>query len=711
MFNNPSAVWASSKGPSRKILELARDLKSKSGKDPLYIPWRMAPTGGDFSTTTGELMLGYAAANMTKTTKKALDKAMRGYRTTGSVSKGKRVNAGLKIEGWKGIDDPSSVEVWRNTPDPVRKELINMMDVEFRNKGGLSIGAARLINADPTQLTARDAGLQNVGRIFADIDIFESDHPSYPYAVPGTGLGVLRKAGAATAFDLLPEARFGDAQKKVKDPANPTAREIRSLQNPARSGTITEDILRRMEARGVDVNSITGMTGGALTFTLLSAGLVTPQEVEAGALKEFGEQMLKADRMDEAKEQGFDFDNVMYHASKQDIDEFVPGYDDGLVFLTPNKEFANNWLGKGKFKERQGGTGAIEGVREEIKQFNEEAEEILRSLPEDQRSQYYEEVLRPKRQQLYQEEREADSAIYPVVTRAKKPFVPHKDYEVLEELFGKERMDSPFSEDLPQLRDGYRAGNYLMYENPEVVSFLKTKGYDSMFLKESTATKADIESPEYSTFAVFEPSDIRSINAKFDPAQKDSANILASAPPVLIPAGVGVGAATLTPETQAKLREMEGDAAAAELGLDALSAMYSPVAGGLAGLGQYTKDLPLRLAARLTGADRDTLEVMDKLSAAKARDLKQMVTEGLNYEPTTPAGREMSRKAQEGIAQLARPIVEAVQPPLTKTIEQIQDPDNVTPLGLLYRGGKYIYEDIFGEAEREAAKSAMDVAL
>ena len=166
--------------------------RSKSGKDPLYIPWRMAPSGGDFSTITGELMLGYAAANMTKATKKLLDKTIREYRTVGKKTDGKITGAGRKIEGWKGIDDPSSVQVWRNTPDAVRKELMyKVLDKQFRDKGGLSIGAARLINADPTQLVGRDAGIQNVGRIFADIDIFESDHPSYPFAVPGSGVGAV----------------------------------------------------------------------------------------------------------------------------------------------------------------------------------------------------------------------------------------------------------------------------------------------------------------------------------------------------------------------------------------------------------------------------------------------------------------------------------------------------------------------------------------
>ena len=1046
MFNNPSAVWASAEKPSREILELARELKSESGKDPLYIPWRMAPTGGDFSTTTGELMLGYAAANMTKSTKRALDKAIRDYRTKGSMVKGNRVGAGRKIEGWKGIDDPSSVQVWRNTPDAVRKELMNMMDVQFRNKGGLSIGAARLINADPKQLTARDAGIQNVGRIFADIDIFDSAHPSYPFAVPGGGVGVLENASAATVFDLLPKAKFGDAQKKVKDPANPTAQEIRALQMKPYGGTITEDILRRMEARGVDVNSIAGLTGGALTFTLLSAGLVTPQEVQAGALKEFADSMRKADEMGfktdqvlyhgstfdieefvpssntdndfgrgtyltispsdasrnyagegpdltnrintlsesiqeslegswswnaefwdnindpevfakieklvdefeenrdrgaleeaanlaaktilkgqnegviypvfvnnkdfaviggknrtvididqtqyyeaaeeeifrsdfdsdvayedalseyanelessdyesqladlvdslrysganeevvgqvidsaidgqidfteindiirnsynedfdtgellnngqimqdlltslgykgvvdntagqkfaslgsgsmhtivfpgnenlirsinakfdpakadspnilasappilapiggatilaatalsaqeaqaggvgslktaidksreqslkQAKEQGYDLDNVMYHASKQDIDEFVPGYDDGLVFLTPSKEFANNWLGKGRFKERQGGTGAIEGVKAEIKQLRKEADEIMESLPDDQASQYYREVFDPKMKQLLREEREADSAIYPVVTKAKKPFVPSKDFGVLEELFGEERFNAPFGSGFPTYKDALKDGNYLLYENKEVVDFLKAKGFDSMFLKESSGA----DEP-FTTLAVFEPSDIRSVNAKFDPKKKGSPKILASAP-----FAAGLGAMGAMQEARAATLQAEG--APFEVALDAATAIGAPIVGGLAGLAEFTQGLPRRIVGDLTGEE----------SAARIKALREGVSGALDYDPTSEIGREMSQKAQEGIAQLATPVVERLEPVVTGTVEQITDPQNVSPLGLLYQGGKYLYEDIFGEPEREAAKSAMDVAL
>ena len=464
MFNNPSGVWASAEQPSRQILELARELKSKSGKDPLYIPWRMAPSGGDFATTTGELMLGYAAANMTKATKKSLDKALRDYKTVGSIKDGKRVGAGVGFgKNWPGLDNPEAVEAWRNAPDALRKELMNMMDVQFRGKGGLSIGAARLINADPKQLTARDAGIQNVGRIFADIDIFDSAHPSYPFVVPGGGVGVLENASAATVFDLLPEARFGKAQKPVKDPANPTQQEIRALQMKPYGGTITEDILRRMEARGVDVNSIVGLTGGALTFTLLSAGLVTPQEVQAGALKEFVNTIPLADSVKKTKKKSSDFD----------------------------------------MQEAQAATRRAQGAPFEV---------------------------------------------------------------------------------------------------------------------------------------------------------------------------------------------------AADLG----SAIVAPIAGGIAGLDAYRKGL----VDRLRGRDISSEEL-----AELVRTAREERAAALDFEPFTPEGKELSERAQAGIASLLEPVVEAVTPLGQQFVEEVTRPDNVTPLGLLYQGGKYVYEDIFGDAEREAAKSLMDVAL
>ena len=50
MFDNPGLVWASGTNPVNQIMDAAR------GQRVNYMPWGMAPTGGDFATSTGETM-------------------------------------------------------------------------------------------------------------------------------------------------------------------------------------------------------------------------------------------------------------------------------------------------------------------------------------------------------------------------------------------------------------------------------------------------------------------------------------------------------------------------------------------------------------------------------------------------------------------------------------------------------------------------------
>ena len=250
--------------------------------------------------------------------------------------------------------------------------------------------------------------------------------------------------------------------------------------------------------------------------------------------------MDKASRMQRLQEQGYDLNNPYFHASKQDIDEMKPGYDDGLVFVTPDSEFANHWLGKGKFQERQGGTGSIEQLKKQKTILRAEHDEVMKSLSEADGQRYYDEVAWPQTRQLMTEINQADSAIYPLLSKTKKPFRPDQDYEVLEELYGKEHLDSPFSSEFKTYRDAMKDGNYILYENKEVVNFLKSKGYDSMFLKESHGS-----GNKFTTLAVFDSKDLRSTNAQFDPNKTDSRNILASGAPV---AAALLGAGALSPE-------------------------------------------------------------------------------------------------------------------------------------------------------------------
>jgi hypothetical protein len=223
MFNNPMA-WASAKAPSKKLLKEAQIIREATGQNPLYLPYRMAPSGGDFSGMTGESMLSFADTNMTKGTKKKLDRQIKEI-----------------IPDWLGVSNPASVAQFRGVSDSKRKKLKKMMDVQFRDEGGLSIGQARLAVADPRQLTAQEGGLMNVGEIFADQPLItQSGHPDYPFGVPGQGLGLLMED--VNVFQMLPNVVQA---RGIPDPMNPRASDLRALQMKPYAGVITEGLLRR----------------------------------------------------------------------------------------------------------------------------------------------------------------------------------------------------------------------------------------------------------------------------------------------------------------------------------------------------------------------------------------------------------------------------------------------------------------------------------
>lgn len=220
---NVGKVWESGKGPSSAIVQTARTAKDFSGKDPIYLPWRMAPTGSDFSPMTGETMLAHAQSVMGKKEKAAVDSLLKNY-----------------IPNWKGLDNPESFQQFGSAPTKARKAAQNAMDKLFRNEGGLGIGEARLAISDPTQINAPEGGLQNVGRIFSDQSIIRSGEGSrYPYGVPGEGLGTLDRD--INIAQLLPKWA---KERGIQDPTKPGATDMRSLQMKPYSGILSEEILK-----------------------------------------------------------------------------------------------------------------------------------------------------------------------------------------------------------------------------------------------------------------------------------------------------------------------------------------------------------------------------------------------------------------------------------------------------------------------------------
>lgn len=225
MFENPGMVWSSGKTPTKQIKELAEEIKVMTGENPLYLPWRMAPSGVDFAAMTGEAMLNYADASLSKSAKRQLDAELKAI-----------------IPNWAGVSNPKSVQQYQNAKASDRKKIQRGLDKNFREQGGLGLGEARLSVTDPRQYVAPDAGVQNVGRIFADKPLITaSGHPSYPIGVPGEGIGRIKEN--VNIFELLePVAKA----RNIPDPKAPRQTDVRALQMKPYYGRITADLLKKM---------------------------------------------------------------------------------------------------------------------------------------------------------------------------------------------------------------------------------------------------------------------------------------------------------------------------------------------------------------------------------------------------------------------------------------------------------------------------------
>jgi len=224
MFENPGMVWASGKIPVSLLQKMAAIAKKETGQDPLLLPYRMAPSGGDFAAMTGEAMLNYADVAMTPAVKREVNRKIKGI-----------------IPEWAGLGSEKGIEQYQRSSKAKRDAVRNMLDKNYRQAGGLNIGEARLSVTDPRQYAAADTGLQNVGVMYAgQPTIAQSGHPSYPFGVPGEGIGRLKED--IKAFELLPNFA---AARRIADPRKPNDQDYRSLMSP-RSGVVTSDILKRM---------------------------------------------------------------------------------------------------------------------------------------------------------------------------------------------------------------------------------------------------------------------------------------------------------------------------------------------------------------------------------------------------------------------------------------------------------------------------------
>ena len=265
---NPN-LWASGDKVVPDMVKAARELELEFGQPPVFMPWRMAPTGSDFAGMTGKTMLSYAAGNMPTTFKRELDGVMKLY-----------------IPDWKGVDNPASGAQFDALPDKTRKLIQRKLDKDFRNKGGTTLPQARLAIADESQLKAPVGGFKNVGLIDTSQEALSgAGNPTYPSALAGDYIGTLDTD--VTTFDLNParyaRARYPDGTFKEgpegKDFLSTKTEPRRSMEVNYYGGLLDDKLLRDLEDRGFKVKS--GVLPTLTTLGVAAQGLLGSEEADA----------------------------------------------------------------------------------------------------------------------------------------------------------------------------------------------------------------------------------------------------------------------------------------------------------------------------------------------------------------------------------------------------------------------------------------------
>ena len=223
-------VWAQGKGADTNLMNAAKRAREEYGVDPIIAPWRMAPTGSDFATMSGKTLMAYAASALPK------------YRIA-EVNKLIKKNI---IPKFKGIGTPEGMQQYYDAPAEIRKVLIQLLDRDFRNVGGLSKGEMRLAISDPKQLTGRDTGMMNVGEIDTSRPVNEvSAHTTYDRGIPGQGLGRLSEADQGLSiFDVMPEMR---KRRGLEMGQTPGPTDVYALMRSMPTGFIDEALLRALD--------------------------------------------------------------------------------------------------------------------------------------------------------------------------------------------------------------------------------------------------------------------------------------------------------------------------------------------------------------------------------------------------------------------------------------------------------------------------------
>jgi hypothetical protein len=191
------------------------------------------------------------------------------------------------------------------------------------------------------------------------------------------------------------------------------------------------------------------------------SGLLLNRDNESAQSKSNGLDMSKSARIKRAESMGFDTSTVLYHGSKNDINEFAPGRA-GVVFFSDDPSYSEMYGDK----------------------------------------------------------------LYPVFLSLKNPadLINNNEHkQIIIDAFNDAGGWEEFNEDVMEDRDNPNYDESIddMWEISDyVMHTLEDKGFDGVIQSE------DIGDNAYVATGVFNPKNIRSVNAAFDPSDSDSPNIM-----------------------------------------------------------------------------------------------------------------------------------------------------------------------------------------
>jgi hypothetical protein len=492
----------------------------------------------------------------------------------------------------------------------------------------------------------------------------------------------------------------------------------------------SDDIIQALKDSGIQIETYAddaqrlaarkkfGGTAFSVAGGITLVGLVPPEESYAAGPSSFIKmnKVVEDQRIKQAKDAGFDTDTVYYHGSDSDIEEFrMPSRDTGQtktvgtgVFMSSSPDVASSYA------------KSIDGAAVYPVYINKK--EFLKIRPELEGNSWA--------------SISTDGLVVEFPDGSTKPATEVFDLDSAstdtDELSRLARSQGHKGLIIEGIVDtGYGGAGEYRY----ATKYLQEKGYDvslpigstkeaydkisavpsevmnaaRLYAQEKLLSPADV-------VVSFEPKNIRSINAEFDPEKKDSPQILASAPFAAGAAGLGAAAVLSSEDAEAgglgvKSRRMPDDVAlkavpkkespglpslVGQLGLGAMSEIGGAILGGAAGVGEYLRGSRSPIPA----------------TAQSIRDANEGVSDyvGGLYD-AGPEAQQLGQEAVKGIAGIVGPTIDyAMEGPVMDERGLNVLPLIAKALNMSYEGWKEIY-DLLPEREQEAVISAADAFL